>query len=218
MDTRPDMERLVQDLQFVKTAITKSNNLFRFINISRAIGLVGLWIGIGITILASAAYYLVDHFGDFDAVPATHRTGLFILMVIFLVAVATGKIVLIMKQARQTDRDLTLLKLIAAVYKPQTVNIIVSFIIAIIGISAFLSNRGLDIYLVPALSIMFGLMLLAFLNVFYLKELLVSGDWLLITGLVTLFNAETLHPLLALVITFGLGFPMLYVANRIMDK
>jgi len=216
MDKRTDVEKLVQDLQFVKSAIVKSNNIFRFVNISRAIGLVGLWIGLWVTAFAGLSYYLIDRFGTFAAVPSSHRLSLYVVMALFLAAVAIGKIVLVMKHARQTYHDLTLLRLIGDFYRPQTANIVISFITTIVVVSVFLSNRGLDIYLVPVLSILFGLMLIAFLNVFYLRELLVTGDWLLVTGLITMFAAESMHPLLALIITFGLGFPTLYVANRLM--
>jgi len=87
------------------------------------------------------------------------------------------------------------------------------FITAMILTSIFLVANGQTIYLVPALSILTGLLCLAFVNLFHMKELLVAGDWMLVTGLLSLFFAQFLHPLLALILTFGLGFCTVLPAN-----
>jgi len=218
MADKVNVDRLVEDLQFVKTAITKSNHIFKYVKISKALGLVGLWIGLGITMLAGLAYGLINRFGSFAQVPSASRIVLYSAMTVLFVATAVGKIVLVLRSARQTYQDITLIRMIEEIYRPQTLNIIIPFVMTITGITVFLTSNGLHVYLVPVLSVLFGLMFIAFLNVFYFSEMLVAGDWLIITGLITLFNAQTLHPLLALIITFGLGFPMLYVANRVMDK
>jgi len=218
MPSADDLQKLVEDLQFVKSAVVKSNNIFRFINISQAMALVGLWGGIGLALLAGFSHYLVARFGTFDAVPLLFRLTFYLSIGLFWVAVGTYKILLILKHARKTYQDITFLRLISDVYAPQSIPIIIPFGLAMVGVPAFLITRDLGLYIVPAISILMGLSFIAFVNVFYLQEMLVAGNWMLATGLIILFYAERLPPSLAVIITFGCGFCLLYVANRLLGK
>lgn len=218
MPDADDLQKLVEDLQFVKRAVVKSDNIFRFINISQAMALIGLWGGVGLALLAGFSHYLIARFGTFDAVPQLFRLTFYLSIGLFWVAVGTFKMRLILKHARKTYRDITVFKLISDVYAPQSIPIIIPFALAMVGVPAFLITRDLGLYIVPAISILMGLSYIAFVNVFYLQEMLVAGNWLLVTGLIMLFYAERLSPSLAVIITFGCGFCLLYVAYRLIGK
>lgn len=45
-----------------------------------------------------------------------------------------------------------------------------------------------------------------------------TGDWLLGSGLISLFAADTLDPMLTLILTFGLGLPTMFVADRLQGR
>jgi hypothetical protein len=134
------------------------------------------------------------------------------------VTFAWVKVAVIVGQLKQTRKDMTVLRLFKEVYTPQALTIIIPFVAAMVAVSAFLITREQTLYLVPALSILVGLTCIAYVNIFYVKELVVTGDWLLATGIITLFTAEIIHPLLVPIITFGLGFIAMYVANRILER
>lgn len=222
MNSTDEKQKLIEDLQVVKNAVARSNNIFRFINISRAMALVGLLGGLGIAILAGVFYYLTFRFNTFTEVPLSYRLALYLSMGIFCITAGITKVLLILTQVRKTYRDITTLqlfiRLIGAVYSPQSIPLIVSFASAAVGVLGFLLVRDLALYFVPAASILMGLMLVAFVNIFYIREMLFTGGWLVATGLVTLFYAERLPSSLAVIITFACGFCLWYVAYRFMSK
>lgn len=218
MQSESDIQKLIEDLQLVKSAVVRSNSIFRFINVSQAMALVGLWGGIGIAVLAGFSYFLTVYYGEFAAAPPVLQVIFYIVLALFWVAVGVFKIKLILKHARKTYQDITVLRLLSDVYTPQSVSLLVPFALAAVGLLAFLLSRDMTLYIVPVISMLLGLIYISFVNVFYFKEMLVAGNWLLITGLVTLFYAERLPPSLAVIITFACSFVLLYAANRVMGK
>lgn len=213
-----EYEKLAEDLAVIRSAIEKSNGIFRFLRLSRAMGLVGLWSGLGIGFLSLVLYAIDMTYGGLVAAPPLVRGLLYGVAVLFVIAVAVGKIMLVMAQAHKSYRDFTVLRLIGEVYTPKTLPILVPCAIAATGVPAFLISRGLGAYLAPAMSILLGLLFLAFHNVFFLKSMLYSGAWMICSGVPLLFFAENTHTALGVAATFGLGFVALYVGDRIGDR
>lgn len=79
--------------------------------------------------------------------------------------------------------------------------------LAAIALAAvFLCQRGMTLYLLPVLALLFGLFTVSLSLVFYMKEVYLLGFWLVATGLLTLFAAERLSILTMLILTFSAGF------------
>jgi len=213
-----EYEKLAEDLAVIRAAIEKSNGIFRFLRLSRAMGLVGLWSGLGIVVLSLVLYAIEVAYGGLTAAPTLVRGLLYGVAGLFVVAVAVGKIMLVMAHARKSYRDFTVLRLIGEVYTPQTLPILIPCAIAVSGVLTFLVSRELGAYIAPAMSILLGLLFLAFHNVFFLKSMLYSGAWMICSGVPLLFLAESTHAALGVAATFGLGFVALYVGDRIGDR
>ena len=216
--SEPDYERLADDLAVVRAAVAKSSGIFRFLRLSRAMGLVGLWSGVGIIALSCATYFVDVRYGGLHAAPPAVIRLLYGLGVLFVVAVAAGKIVLIMGQAKKTYRDFTVLRLIGEVYTTQTLPVLIPSAIATAGVLTFLLTRGLERFIAPSMSIVLGLVFLVFHNVFYLKSMLYSGTWMIGSGVALLFLADSAHASQGVALTFGLGFIALYVGDRIWER
>jgi hypothetical protein len=213
-----EYEKLIDDLGVIRTAIEKSSGIFRFLRLSRAMGLVGLWSGLGIVVLSLAMYAIDIRYGGLVTAPALVRGLLYGLVGLFVLAVGIGKIMLVMAQAKKSYRDITVLRLINEVYTPQTLPILIPSAVALGGVFLFLVSRGLGVYVAPVMSILFGLVFLAFHNIFYLRSMLYSAAWMICAGVVLLFLAESAHVALGVAVTFGLGFMALYMGDRIGDK
>lgn len=124
MDPR-DYADMVEDLSIMRSAIEKSSGIFRFLRLSRVMGLVGLFSGLGIIAFVGVWYYFDRRFGGLAEAPRVVR-GFFIgFGVALLIGVAIGKILAIMEQARKTYHDLTVLRLINEVDTARTASIIV---------------------------------------------------------------------------------------------
>lgn len=217
-NSEDDIRKLVEDLQLVKSAVVRSNSIFRFINISRAMALVGLWGGVGLAVLAGFSYFLTAYYGAFAAAPVALQAAFYVILALFWAAVGIYKIKLILRHARRTFQDITVLRLLSDVYTPQSTSLIIPFALTAVGLLAFLLTRGLTLYIVPVFSMLLGLIYISFVNIFYLREMYLAGSWLLISGLVTLFFAERLPPSLAVIITFACSFVLLFAANRFRGK
>ncbi|MTI95072.1 MAG: hypothetical protein FH749_06230 [Firmicutes bacterium] len=218
MDKQQELSALVEDLQFVKKAIAKSGNIMRYIDVSGGLALVGLWGGIFTIIIAAAAYLLSSRYGTYGDAPTAYRVGIYLLIAATLAIAGLSKLRLFLGKARKLDRNITVDKLFDEIYTTQLLNILIPFITAIAVLLIFLITRELTIYIVPTLSILVGLLCVSYLNIFQLRELVVVGDWLVATGLIALFTAEAVHPLLAVIYTFGVGFTTTYFAYKLMRK
>ncbi len=214
MNSREDLKKLVDDLESIKAAIDKSNSIWKYVDLTRRISLVLLFTGVAIMLFSAVMYALIQYYGEYESIPGHIRGAFYLSVAVVAVSVALGKIKGVMDETRTIYGNITVMRLLKEIYTPQTLCILIPYLTVITVVAMFLIQNGLTAYTVPALSILFGLFLLAFVNVFFMKELLVTGDWLLGTGLLTLFMAGTLHPLFALILTFGLGLPTMYVAYR----
>lgn len=217
MDTRPDdMDRVIEDLKFIKTAIAKSSSIMRWLPLSRVMRRVYLMAGLIMTVFCGVLYLVTVKYGSLIEAPLWIRVSSFGSAIVAFVSVAAYKALSILAGARKIRSDYTLSRLMRDVYTGQTMVVMVPFIIVAVGIVAFLVGRGLSQYIVPSIAILLGLLLNALVTVFSLKELLVGGDWFIVTGLLGLFLGERLDPLLGLILTFGLGFIATYVAGTLM--
>ncbi|MGE5592163.1 MAG: hypothetical protein ACM3X3_00560 [Betaproteobacteria bacterium] len=213
-----DTQRVIEDLKLIKAAIAKSGGIMRWLPVSRVMRVVYLIMGLAVTALSGGLHLLERQYGSVAASPAWMRITLLGLGAAAFLVGGAFKVSGMMAAARRIRSDYTLLRLVGEVYTTQTVLILVPFVAAGAGVVGFLATRGFAAYVVPALAILFGLTMNALVGVFYFRELVVSGDWLIATGLAVLFLGDRLAPLLGLVLTFGLGFIAAYVSGPIVSR
>lgn len=218
MERNTDVQQLIDDLVFVKKAIAKNSNILKLINLGGLLSGVILAAGIVTILLSGAAYLLVQKYGSFTEIPTSLRIILLSLVAVLVLGTGVSKLYSIIRYAKGSNNNLTVQKLIGEIYTPRALHILIPFVTAGILVTVFLVVNQHTLYLVPALAILTGLLCLAYVNIFYMRELIFTGDWLLATGLLTLFLTDVLHPLLALIITFGLGFCTIYPVNKYLER
>lgn len=218
MEHNADVQQLIDDLKFVKKAITKNSNILKLINLGGLLSRMIFAAGIVTIILSGAAYVLIRKYGSFTGVPTSLRIILLVMVAVLVIGTGISKLYSIIRYAKGSNNNLTVQKLIGEIYTPRALHILIPFITVLILVTVFLVVNQHTLYLVPVLAILMGLLSLAYVNIFYMKELIFTGDWLLATGLLTLFLTDVLHPLLALIITFGLGFCTIYPANKYLER
>lgn len=202
----PDLKEVIADLTSIKEALSKSGSIFRFIDVGGVLRSILLISGLLIAAFSAAFYYLFEHYGSFAAAPSQIKIVIFVLLGLSLSLIGVLKIRNFLQSARKISVDMTLYRLLEEVYTPQFLALVLPHTIAMVLVIIFLSVRGLDLYIVPALSLLFGLLSISLSGVFFMKEVFILGIWLIATGLFTLFTAEVMHPLAALGITFSAGF------------
>lgn len=211
MRNNQDLKEVVSDLMYIKNAISKNNNIFKFINLNQILRKVYLLGAILIVGFSSLFYYFIQRFGDYSLIPQNNKMLIYIVMLLATVFVGGLKVMAIMKAAKKINQNITLFRLLKEVYTTQVLLIMIPFLMALVFILVFLQRNELLHYLVPFLSIFVGLICNSLVSVFYLRELMVLGGWLVVTGGLTLIGVITLHPLLITIVTFGLGFFLIYL-------
>ena len=201
-----DLKEIIDDLKRIKAAVSKSDSMMNFIDAGGAVRGILLAGGLLIALFSGVIYYLLEQHGSFAAIPANLRVLLFMLIGLAWAGIGYMKVRNIMVSARKISADITVSKLFGEIYTPRFLALFLpNGAVVILGM-IFLSSRGHDLFIIPFLAVLFGLMTIGVSNFFFMQEVYLLGAWLIATGLLTLFMAEAIHPLAALVIIFGAGF------------
>ncbi len=201
-----DLNAVIADLKMIKEAVNKSDNFFRFIDTRRAMRGVMLIAGLMIAFFAALFYYFINLHGSFMAIPQNIRIILFVLVGICWLSLGFIKAGGFIKSGRAIGGDMNLKQLFNEIYTSRMLNLMLPYLLVIIIITLFLSTRGQIIYITPSFSILFGLLFIAISPIIYFREIYLLSAWLIATGLLALFAADLIHPMIILGFTFGAGF------------
>lgn len=218
MKGNKELEHLVNDLVFIKEAISKNNNIFKYFSVSRALRGVLLYAGLIIISLSLFVNYLLARYDSFAGVPIALKRFTYLLVAVGLLILVIIKLNSIVKAAKGVQSDMTVTKLIKEVYTGQTLMVMIPFLITVVLFIVFFYQKGLVEYMVPFAAILFGLLINSLVNVFHIKEMLVMGDWLIATGFIALFFLASLNPVLIIALTFGLGCIAMYISGLIFSE
>lgn len=202
----PELREVTADLKLIRDAISKSDNFFRFIDAGGALRGILLAGGLLIAAFSAVFYYLQELYGSFEAIPVNLRIIMFVLVGLSALAIGYLKIRNFVRGACEIGVDITFYKLLEEIYTPRFLALYLPNFLVIALVIIFLGSRGYDLYIAPAVAVLFGLLVISLSSLFFLKEFYFLGIWLTATGLLTLFIAAAIHPLAVLVITFAAGF------------
>lgn len=201
-----ELSEVIADLKLIKEAVTKSDNIFRFIDTRRAMRGVMLIAGLMVVIFATLFYYFINSYGSFLAIPQNIRVILFVLVGICWISLGFIKAGGFIKSGRAVSKDMNLYKLFDEIYTSRMLTLMMPYLLVIILTTVFLFTRAQFVYITPALAVLFGLLFIAMSPIIYFKELYLLSAWLISAGMLTLFLANTIHPMAVLGFTFGAGF------------
>ncbi len=202
----PELGEVIDDLKLIKEAVSRSDSIIRFIDTRGALKSVLLVGGLLIAFFSGLFYYLIENYGSFAAIPPNIRITLFVLIGLAWGFLACLKIRNFLKSARGISEDMNLNRLFDEIYTPRLLALLLPFLLVIILAIIFLCGKGLLLYIIPVLAILFGLLFISMSPIIYLNELYFLSTWLIATGLLTLFIAANIHPMAVLSLTFSAGF------------
>lgn len=201
----PDLREVIADLKLIREAVGKSDGILRFMDAGGALRGILLAFGLLLTVISAVFYFLIERYGAFEAIPADFRIILFVLIGLSVAGIGYWKIRNLVRGARTIGVDTTLVNLLEEIVTPRIYTLVVPYLAVMILVIVFLAGTGFGLYIIPALSVLYGLLVISMSSLFYPKEFYFLGLWLTATGLLTLFAAAAIHPLAALVITFAAG-------------
>ena len=206
MEKEKDVQEVIKDLQHIKEAMARSNSVVKFMDMDSTLKGVLLLSGLMVILFAAIFYYFILSYGTFGEIPVNIKVLLFALLAVSLALVIKLKASNLLQKARQMKAGSTFFSLAKEIYTPAFTSMMLPFFVTLAVVVIYLSLNGHYHYLVPSLSILFGLLYTTFLGSLLVRYLLPMTYWLVLTGLFSLFIADWLHPMGILALTFGGGF------------
>ena len=207
--------QLIKDLEMIKEAAKKNNNILKYIPVAEAIKNVALFTAVVIIGISAMLLWQINLYGSYNALPNSIKISLYGVIVASVIGIGWFKTSFFLKIARKYKKDIKFITMIKEIYTKTLLIIVIPFLIAIVALCVYFSILGLLHLIVPILAVLVSLFIASMLAFLNLKDLLPFFEWLFISGLFALFIADKIHPLYSLMLTFGIGMLILYVSSII---
>jgi hypothetical protein len=202
--TDSQIEKLMEDISLIKSAISRNKNVTRMILLPTHFKLLYLVSGISIIGFSLVFYLLLEHYGNYTAIPDNSKNlaiGLIVLVWILLVFIKYYKW---SDSMSKIDERYDLEYGFGRMFSFPIVNVAIPLPILTIVICVFCFKHDLAYYVIPAISIGLGLLHNFYGSLTHLWQWIASGYWFLATGLFLLVFGPVSVPL-AVSISLGGG-------------
>ena len=211
MDTlsREQIDRLAEDISFVKKAIEKNSTILQQIDFRSSLRLVTLLSALAIFFFCGLFHLLMKHFHGFSGIPTSIKAISFCAIALVAAAIGVLKNSGILKSARSANPGISLMYIIKEYYS--SVRLFHHFIptgLVVLFSCVYAASIGNSRLVIPFISIGAGLIYNSLETFLRIDELLILSYWLIVTGCIVLvFNS--ISPLLGLCLTLGCGLLLL---------
>ena len=212
------LKQALEDLAYIKKALAKTSGVFRFFAFEKAMRIVVFLFGILTVFFASVFYYLIQHYSSYATIPVNYKIALYLLLAIAIILITLLKTKNFLSVLKEIKTDITLKQLLKEVYSRQVKVLLVAFFLALTVVIIFLVTHGLAAYIVSFIAIFYALMYKSLLSAFGMEDAFILAEWLLVTGLISLFLLDKMHPLMILNFTFGLGMLLAAAVSYLFNK
>jgi hypothetical protein len=208
--SREQVDRLAEDIAFVKKAIEKNSSILRQIDFRSSLRLVTILSTLAIFIFCGLFHVLMKRFGGFSGIPLSIKAIVFCAIALVAIVIGLLKNSGVLKSARNVEPGVSLTRLIREYYSIGMFHHFVPMGLVLIFSCAYAVGTGNVRSIIPIVSIGAGLLYNSLDIVLRLDEFLWTSYWLIVTGgIVLVFNP--ISPLLSLCLTLGCGLLILSV-------
>lgn len=211
------IEKLLEDISFIKTTINRNKPLLRQILNLAVFRWFLLMVGFSIIGFSMLIFFLTQYYGSFGAIPGTLKYLIYAAIAVDLIILQIWKGKAYSASVRQFDRNLTLGWLLKEFYSNKISLIYVSHVLLMVFLSIFFIVRHIAYFIIPTISLITALISISYGVILHIRYTLAVGYWLFITGIVTLIFSSIPAPI-ALSITFGCGMLILSLSGFIAFK
>ena len=202
--TDRQIEKLMEDISLIKSAISRNKNVTRMILLPTHFKLLYLVSGISIIGFSLVFYLLLEHYGNYTAIPDNSKNLVIALIVLVWILLVFIKYYKWSDSLSKIDERYGLEYGLKGAFSFPIVNVAIPLVILTIVICMFFVKHDLAYYVIPAVSIGVGLLHNFYGSVTHLWQWIASGYWFLATGLYLLVFGPVSVPL-ALSISLGGG-------------
>ena len=202
--TDSQIEKLMEDISLIKSAISRNKNVTRMILLPTHFKLLYLVSGISIIGFSLIFYLLLEHYGNYTAIPGNSKNLVIGLIFLVWVLVVFIKYYKWGDSLSKIDERYDLEYGFGRMFSFPVVHVTFPLLILIVVICVFCFKHDLAYYIIPAVSIGMGLLHNFYGSVTNLWQWIASGYWFLATGLFFLVFGPVSVPF-AVSISLGCG-------------
>ncbi len=181
--TDSQIEKLMEDISLIKSAISRNKNVIRMILLPTHFKLLYLVSGISITVFSLVFYLLLEHYGNYAAIPDNSKNLVIGLIVLVWILVVFIKYYKWSDSLSKIDERFDLEYGFKVGLSFPIVNVAIPLVILTIVICVLCVKHDLAYYVIPAISIGVGLLHNFYGSLTHLWQWIASGYWFLATGL-----------------------------------
>ncbi len=171
--------------------------------------------GLFIILISTVLLWLEHYYGSNTLIPAAVKIGIYMIIGLCTVGLMINKVVSIIKVLRRYRQDMNVMVLFKELYTRKFWMLMAPHVMAIVVFIIYLSVSKLAFLIVPVLAVLVALLFINLQSIMNIKEPLLSGAWMLVSGLFSLFIAQRVNSLILLSLTFGVGMIVLYISVQI---
>lgn len=211
------VDKLLEDISSIKSVLNNNKPVLKQLLLPmhfRVISFVG---GAGIVLLAAAYYFLLLRYGDYDGIPESIRWLLIgIIVVIYLVTLLLKR-VLWVKSVQRLDSRYTFGSIVKGIYTYQFTHIWLPILAAMLFFVCFFCAVDQERYIIPTASLGIGLLYNSIGGMTRLRQYLIVGYWLIVTGLLSVVFTE-ISALVFLALSPGCGLLLFALISGYSDQ
>ena len=197
------IEKLLEDISFIKTVINRNKPLLQQVLIPEQHRLLASIGGLSIIFFSMLIFFLMQHFGSFGDIPRTIRYILYGAMAADFIFIQIIKRSSLLASAKKYDQSITYWHLFKEFLTFRIIHIYFPILVLMIFLTIYFVCRNASDYIVPTLSLGVGLIYNFIGSITEIRQYLLFGYWLLITGTCTIIFSF-IPALIAVSVIFGI--------------
>ncbi len=207
------LEKLLEDVSSIKQAISKNKSTFRLLLLPRHYRLLSFLAGI-IIILYSAIYYnFVYYFGSYNLIPDGVKNICYCVIAVTWALLAFLKFYKLENSLSKVDKKFSLSRILFEFFSFRIIHIYIPLIAILIVFIVHFANNDLSYYIVPSISIIFGVLYNILGAMVEIKQYLITGYWMVFTGIIAVVYTPVSGPII-LAVSLGIGMLLFAIPSK----
>ena len=198
------LEQMLQDISEIKTVINDNRPLLRHLFLPQPLRIVGIIGGLSVILFCLAFYFLNARYGSHANIPVGIKYTLYCLLLADWIFIATLKNRKIIRSMKAVDPGYSLFKVFNYLHSFQFLHMYLPMVIIIFCLVGLSIYHGQLEFIVPIISIGVGIMYNAIGVIVRIREYLIAGYWMVLTGLLAMVFPQV-SPLIDCAVSIGGG-------------
>lgn len=210
------IDTLLEDISTIKAAIHKNRSALQQVFHPARFRWFMLAAGLSIIGYAVLIHFVIQHYGGFGQIPNTLRYLIYAAICADVVILQLWKLKRFSFSIQKVDQTLNLTWFFKEFYASRIANLWIPLIGLVVVLSIYFYMNHIPYFIVPTVSIGYGLLCNFVGTMLQIRYTLVAGYWFLISGICVIF-LNFIPGLIALALTLGFGI-LLFAFSGFLSK